>query len=98
MIEIRTTTHCPYQCNAWLELSSWCSTCYRVLPLLPRLRVRTSQESARARKRTRCFSDHSKNDCDTLPLPVRCLVWAVGQLLDVILCVAIAPSPESEDE
>ena len=25
-------------------------------------------------------------------------VWAVEQLLDVLLCVAIAPSPEGEDE
>ena len=25
-------------------------------------------------------------------------VWAVEQLLDVLLCVDIAPSPEGEDE
>ena len=32
-------------------------------------------ESVRARKRTRYFSDRSKHDYDTLPLPVKCLVW-----------------------
>jgi hypothetical protein len=30
----------PHQSNAWVGLSSCCSTCYRVLPLLPHLRVR----------------------------------------------------------
>ena len=33
-----------------------------------------------------------------MPLPTKCLGWAVEQLLDVRLCAAIAPSPEGSDK
>ena len=44
------------------------------------------------------FSDYSKHDCSPQPSPVKCLGWAVELLLDVRLCVAIAPSPEGSDK
>ena len=43
--------------------------------------------------RPRRFADHTKHDFDPMPLPTKCLGWAAEQLLDVRLCVAIAPSP-----
>ena len=65
------------QSNAWVGLSSRCSMCYCVLPLLPHLRVRmNTRVSPRVGARVVSLI-HFKHDCHTKPPPVECLVWAI---------------------
>ena len=101
-----TAAHSPHWPNAWVGLSRCCST-FTVEQLLdvrlcaaiaPSPEGSDKSLSQPTRKRTSCFSDYSKHDCNTQAPPVECLGWAVELLLDVLSCAAIAPSPEGSDE